>query len=78
MRGRNITFGDRNETGETRFRSQQVVTVGVQSVVRDPVPDGKLLSGVIKKKAEIHCVEHVLSLLRDGRQAANESGGIPR
>ena len=63
---------------QARLRSQQVVTVDVQLVVGDAVADGKFLTRAIKKKAEIHRLHHVVSLVRNSREAANERDCILR
>ena len=64
----NVAFGDRDEASKARFRSQQVVTVGVELVVGDAIPDGKLFAGVIKEKAEVHRLERVVGLAAQWRR----------
>ena len=55
--------GDCNQTGNTRLRSQQVVIVSVQPAQLKVIANMEYLPVVIKKKAKIHFMDHLLALL---------------
>ena len=76
MPGRHIAFGDRDEARKPRFGGEQVVTVGIERAVVDPVADREELARRVEEKAEFHRVEHRLRELAErSRRAVERPGG---
>ena len=64
MTGRNVSLGDRKETGQPRFRRQEVIAIGIQSGFGNEKSDREQLARTVKEKAKLHrhrhCTEGVL------------------
>jgi hypothetical protein len=54
MAGRDIALGDRHEARQPRFGREQVVTVGIERILRHPVADREQPAVAVEQKAELH------------------------
>ena len=58
MLGGQIALGDGDEAREPRFRSQEVVEIGIETAIAVAVADREELTVGIEQEAELHAVEH--------------------
>ena len=63
-----VALGNRQQTGQTRFRSQQVVKTGVQMVFGDPVANVQQMPLAVVQEAEICLPGKSVATLRQGVQ----------
>src|SRR4029077_20642969 len=72
MRRWDIALGNGHEAWESRFRSKQVVTIGVQIAIGDAVADGEKFARFVEEEGEVHCLRHLLHSQGNCREPANE------
>ena len=60
-----VAFRDRDEAGQPRFRSQQIVKGVVVPPFGSIEPDRENLAFLIEQKLEIHFVDKALAGMRD-------------
>ena len=53
-----VAFGDRNETRETGFGSEQIVIAGIETPLGDLISNRQQLALAIEEKIEFHRKEH--------------------
>ena len=58
MLRRDVAFGDREEAGEPRLGSQQIVTVLIENAFVDEISDRQQLPVGIEQEAELHSKRH--------------------
>ena len=56
--GRYVAFGDREETGQPRFRRQEVIAIGIQSGFGNEKSDREQLAHRVEEKAKLHRHRH--------------------
>ncbi len=59
MPRRHVALCDRDKTSEARFRSEQIVTVGIETALGDAISNREKLACGVEKKIELHSVEHL-------------------
>ena len=69
MLGGQIALGDGDEAGEPRFRSQEVVEIGIETAIAVAIADGKELAVGIEQEAEFHVIEHGFGEIGHRRKA---------
>ena len=65
---RNVPFGDREEAGEPRLGSQEIVTVVIERAFVDEISDRQQLPVVVEEKPELHRKRHRPRRAFEGRK----------
>ena len=72
-----LSLGDENETGQARFRRQQVVATAIESVFSRVVPNGEKISRLVLQELEVH-IGQFLALTGNLFQPADARRGALR
>ncbi len=76
VRGRNVSLGNGDKTGEPGFGSQHVVVNGVRFFFRWFKSDKEEFFRRIKKQAEVHGLDGLIAGARQRRQTAKQVRGV--
>ncbi len=63
--GRNIAFGDGEETRQACLRCQKVIGIGVPRLVINPIADSQQLARLVEQEAELHLLRKRAANLGD-------------
>ena len=69
MLGGQIALGDGYEARKPRFRSQEVVEIGIETAIAVAVADREELAVGVEQEAEFHVVEHGFGEIGHRRKA---------
>ena len=70
-----VSLGDRDEARKTRFGGKQVVIIGVETPIGNPISDREQLPLRVEEKVERHRIEHLLREFAECCEAAVDCRG---